>query len=858
LTPLIKALILLLFFASGACALIYEVVWTRRMTFVFGVSVYAVSTVLSSFMAGLALGSLYFGRRIDRARRVLPIYAALEFGIGIYALLSPRLLDGLEPLFGLIRRDFYSNYGLYSFWRFLIAFTLLLPPTFMMGGTFPVLSRFIVRRRESLGRDVGALYAINTAGAVAGTFLVGFVMLAAFGMKLSIYIAAAANLAIGAIALALARYETDAPEEAATESHPAAPPPVESPLASAPIVLAAIGLSGFAALGLEVLWARVLVFHLHNSTYAFSAILVVFLLGLALGSWIYSRIAERLVRPVGAFGLMEIGIGLWTLASLWIVGALPRLTEALAAAIPSDDWTEVVAIILAQAAVILLPPTVLMGMTLPLATRLVATNLKGLGARIGGVYSINTLGTVLGSSIVGFVLIPYAGGVRNSFLIVAGINLLVGAGLILHCRATPAPLKLAGAAGALALIALAPILIPPTILIGRYAASLGELRFYKEEATDTIMVADLGGDAEMRTLVFADQRGTAGTWSRMEDRYYGHLPVLLHPDPRDVLVICFGAGNTMGAIGRHEEVESIEFVELSPGVVEAAKFFASTNFSILDDPRVAPHFEDGRTYLLGVEKQYDVIHLDPPELHTAGVVNLYTEEFYELCKRRLKPGGVMSHWFNATKVEDEEMRIVVGTFQKAFPHATVWQGPGGYSWNLIATDGPLRIDWADVSRRIRQPRVVDSLGEWDLNNPARFFSSLLMNAESLRRYSEGRPTITDDMTIVDFTNPKSIHSGFGFLNMYSPARNLEGALPSNPYVTDGEAFRGGGLSRLVELTQETDDARPSIDWTGVGEAERAAAEEAIGRFIEERKKGLRRHLPPGHPLRIDGDDIRRD
>lgn len=834
-----RRFIFLLFFLSGACGLIYEVVWTRMMTLVFGISVYAVTTVLCSFMAGLALGSLYFGRVADRSRRLLFIYGVLEIGIGLFAIAFPFIMRALEPVFVFIYQNFYVNYYFFSLVRFVIIFIVLLAPTFMMGGTFPVLSRFFVRGRASMGRDLGFLYAINTTGAVAGTFLVGFVLLAYLGISKSIAVAAAANLAIGLVSVVLGRkseVEALALDERAAEtsSEPSDVPAMDLTPRTVTLVLVAIGLSGFASLGLQVLWSRILVFYLHNSTYAFSAMLTVFLFGLALGSWAFGLFAKRLRWPLAFFAVLELGIAVWSVFSLFIINRLPRVIEILAARIQSNDWYEVVTIIMAQAMVVLFVPTFLMGMTLPLAARLATPSLEGMGRKVGTVYAVNTFGTVLGSFVVGFVFIPLMG-IRNSFMLIVCLNAVIAAALFLGERGHVLPVRWSAAGATVAFAAAAFLLVPGNIVTKVFSDAYGELRFYKEEVTDTIMVAERKAGWEQRTLIFADGRGTAGHFTRMEDRFYGHLPMLLHEDPKDVLVICFGAGNTMGAITRHSAAERIDCVELSPGVVEASKHF-ETNYNPTSDPRVHMHFEDGRNYLLGTDRKFDIIHLDPPELHTAGVVNLYTEEFYELCKARLKPGGIMSHWFNSTKITDEEQRIVVGTFQEVFPHGTVWQGPGLYSWNLIATDKPLRVPIQSIAERLAEPAVAQSLQEWDLHDPAKFVSYLLMTESTVRAYTENYPTMTDDLTIIDYTNPKSIHSGYGFVNILSAAKDIERHLPTNPYEAASEEFEGGGFDNLIELTKQTDSVVEIIDWTGTTPEEQEDYKRRITGFVEARKQ----------------------
>lgn len=879
-----------MFFLSGACGLVYQIIWMRMMTLVFGVTVYAASAVLTAFMIGLTLGSFYFGRRADRSPRPLVLYGGLEIGIGLFSLLLPFLLGAIEPLFIQIYRALSEgHYHLFSFIRFLLVFPLLLAPTFLMGGTFPLIARQFVRAELSLGRDVGYLYAINTAGAVIGSFAVGFLMLAYVGLWGSTLITAGLNVAVGLCAIALGRRGSEEPRaKQAPEEEPRAKQteqaqenadvlgssaaPFPSPRRGAALALAAIGLSGFASLSLEVLWTRVLVFHTHNSTYAFSSMLIVFLSGIALGGWLYGLLAPRIRREWTLFAALEMGIAVWSVFSLWFVGQTPRITEVMANALPFNNWFEVIALILTQTFMILLVPATLMGATFPLATRLVARGAGGaggLGRRVGDVYGVNTIGAALGSFAAGFVLIPLFG-VRTSFIVVAGVNAAIAAALLLGSGELCKTRSRVGAALAVVFIVAAQVIMPADAIQNDFSKTLGDLVYFNEEVTDTIMVVDLKDhngvpNKAWRMLVFADGRGTAGHPTVAEDRFYGHLPMLLSRNPESVLNICVGAGNTIGAMLTHSRLKHLDCVELSPGVKESLKYF-ETNNGVYDkqktDSRLRIIIEDGRNYLLATDKKYDIVHLDPPELHTAGVVFLYTREFYELAKARLKPGGIFSHWFNATKLTEDELKSVVGTFLSVFPNGTIWQGPNGYSWNLIASNEPLRIPLADAERVIAsEPEVKANLAEVGLDDPLKFFSYLTMSPESVGKFASGAPILTDDRTRIDFTSPRSPYSGFGFMHVFSSAHVARGLMGEGVKPPDGSAGHPkpapnanahrllGGWETIARLGAASDDPRALVDWTGENETKAAAAREGMGKFIEARRADMqteyRKYAPPG-------------
>jgi len=783
-----------IFFASGACALVYQVVWTRQ--------------------PGLALGSWWLGRVADRVRRPVRLYGLLEAGIGVYTLLFPWLLDhAVRPLFMSAAGIFEPASAPLQAARFAIAVGALIVPTTLMGGTFPVMSRFFVRLRERVGRDLSLLYAVNTVGAVGGTILVGFVLLAFFGIRATLYGTALVNLALAAAAIRLSRREPrpvrddDAgPGSVAAPltgtSAAAGPAGDTSALSGNPRVLrlclVAILLSGFASLAYEVLWTRVLLFYLHNSTFAFSAMLATFLFGLTAGSWLVGLVLDRIQRLVSWFGWLEIALAVSVALSAQVIRRLPELVTLGLETIGLDSWWVTLFYIFGQTALVLLIPALILGAIFPLATRIYTTGLGSVGRKVGTVYSANTLGAIFGAAAAGFVMIPTIG-VRGSFLALILLNFLLGTALLGMDPDRGPRAKLGAVVAVLVLALLSWTALPAKIFYRNFEKRFGQVLFYEEEASDTIMVAQVSGRPATRMMIFSDGRGTAGTPTVMENRFYGHLPLLLHPEPKEVLVICFGVGNTMGAIGRHPEVERIDVAELSPGVVKCAPNFP-TNNGILEDPRVNLTIEDGRNFLLTTDKKYDVITLEPPEIHTAGVVNLYTREFYELCRDHLKEGGVLSHWVNVFLLPEKETRMLVRTVLEIFPHTTLWQGPRHYSFNFISSERPLSIELSEFRRKLAQPEVNRSLAEVQLADQYDLLSLFLFSEQGLDRFAGDVPVVTDDHSRIDFSVPRSVYSGFGFKHPFSAHVNV---LTETHSDHDPEE-RGGRLGlMLLSLGRES-------------------------------------------------------
>ncbi|MFQ5766687.1 MAG: fused MFS/spermidine synthase, partial [Acidobacteriota bacterium] len=589
-----STLLLVLCFLSGFSSLIYEVAWMRRLTFVFGVSAYATATVLCAFMGGLALGSWIFRRQADRARRPLRLYAGLEMGIALYALLLPAILHGLTPLYVIIHHLVHGESLLVNLARFLLAGLALLLPSTLMGATMPVLGRALVCRRNSVGADTARFYAVNTSGAVGGAFCAGFLLLGPLGTEMTTLVAVVLNVGV---ALAAWRMDAAAPRQEGTgppqedERIPAAGWPQPGPLVRLTFVVFA--LSGFISLAYEILWTRLLVFYLHNSTYAFSAMLVVFLLGLAAGSLAAGRLADRVRHAARTLGLVEVGIALASLVSIIIYTSLPSLATAFTRLLPVNSFLTAVLLIFFQAILILFVPTFLMGATFPLAAKVVISDVKHVGRSLGGIYAANTVGTIAGAFLCGFVLIPALGLGHTAAALVLS-NLLLGAALLL---ATAPPTLKARTIWILAVIIglmLPPLIVPAQLFRQAFEHRFAKVLYYRDEATDTVAVAETQpGNMDSRTIFYADGRGTAGIFSVPENRVSGHLPMLLHRDPKDVLVICFGVGNSLAAVARHP-ASRIHCVELSPGVIETAHFFRATNHDVLEDPlrialeRIAP------------------------------------------------------------------------------------------------------------------------------------------------------------------------------------------------------------------------------------------------------------------------------
>jgi spermidine synthase len=747
-----RRLVLVAYVLSGAAGLVYQVVWTRLLSLTFGVTVFATSAVLAAFMAGLGLGSWLVGRRVDRSPDPLRVYALLEVGIGLYALAVPAILAALTPVYVAIAGRLEGQFLLFNLARATLAFLVLLVPTTLMGGTVPAIGRYLVTRHETVGWNVGLLYAVNTLGAVVGTLGAGFILIGWLGLWRTTVVTAAVNVGIGLGLLVMGRRRAAVPTEVAPSP---APIPGASPRSTAIRVATLVfAASGFTALAYEVVWTRVLLVHLHNSTYAFSAMLAMFLLGLAAGNAILMRSYDRVERPLFWLGTVEVGIGVSV-----VLAALAYIPLRYLGNPASIGWAYALTHMFVRAGLVLLPGAFLFGMTFPLVARVVTLGLGTVGRDLAGAYAANTLGGVLGSLVGGFVLVP-ALGLRNTLVALAAVNVCLGAACWLATTEGGRRMRLAALAVALA--ALPALAIPRTIFFDALESANFKLVYYTEGITDTSGVWESRTNGH-RIVTYGDMRGTAGTQTDATNRIQAHVAHLMHPNPKRSLQICFGVGNTLAAAALHPEVEQLDCVELSPHVRQTAPYFW-TNDNVLENPKVRLVIDDGRNFLLRTTKRYDVITLEPPDLYTAGVVNLFTEEFYRLAATALDEDGILCQWIPAAQANEDELRMLVAAFIAVFPETSLWrEGRGiGAPLLLVGSKRPVALDVEALARRMQHEAVRGDLERLTIDTPAKLFELYITGPEPTRRWLAGATPVTDDRTVIDFTTPRSVYSGYGF------------------------------------------------------------------------------------------------
>ncbi len=752
-----RLLPLAFFFLSGACALVYQVVWVRQLLLLTGSTTAAVSTVLAIFMAGLGLGAWIFGARADRSPSPLRLYAYLELGIGLYALVLPKLLALATPSYVAVARALAGQPAALLLLRAGLGALLLLVPTVLMGGTLPVLVRFVSRSVERFGTDLGQLYGANLVGGVAGSLAAGFVLIRWLGIEGATHAAVITNLLVGLTALLVGRrVGASAPSAAETADSELR---LELPGGARPLVWTVVVLSGLATMAYEVLWTRVLVFGLTSTVYAFTLILATFLLGLALGSRLFIAI-ERRPRPLVALAAAHVLAGTGALLLTPLSARAADLVEWVTRGFGYAGEAFLAATALAAALVVLLPAT-LMGLIFPLGLRLLVDDLARSGRRVGTAYLANTAGSVLGSLLAGFVLIPLLG-LKGTLLCLAAVQVALGLALVLRADLPPArrrQLLVAGAGLVLIGTASASLLLQGPSPFDRLPAGKGgraRIEAHRDAVGASISVVRVpGGGTRLRIDGFdaAGDTGSSGYMPMMT-----HLPMLLHPDPRRLLVICFGTGSTAGA-GLLHPGTTVDAVDINRTVFEFAPHFAAWNHSVATDPRARLLVDDGRNYLLTSRESYDVITSEPMPPRFAGVVNLYSREYYRLARERLRPGGIVVQWLPLHLMTVEDAIAILRTVSDVFPECTLWLHD--LTGIIVARrDEPVALDLARVARALASAPLREDLARLGIGDPLDLVRMHALGPGLIRRATARAAPITDEHPLLEFHSWLSPYQGW--------------------------------------------------------------------------------------------------
>ena len=773
-----RFIIFILFFLSGMAGLIYEVLWAKHLSLFLGNTANAHTVVLATFMGGLAVGYFLFGKMVDRAGSALGLYGWMEMAIGLSGALFVPLLGGLGSLYISLVSRFGSDSVLATPSRFILSSLLLFLPTVLMGGTLPVLSRFVVRSLGEVESQVGWLYFLNSLGAVCGSLLAGFLFIPRLGLNLPLMVAAALNLFVGLTALVLRRWERYERDETAapTTSH------IHEGALYTPwqlrIAVLGIALSGGAALIYEIAWIRLLSLVLGSSTYSFSLMLAAFIAGIALGGFVVAHRWMGKFEPYLLFAVAELGVALSIILTLPLYERLPFYFAILAdllIRVPETFWLYQLTNFFI-CFLFMLFPTFFLGMTLPLVSQVATRSLKTLGENVGNVFAANTAGTLLGAVAAGLVLLPLLG-IKRLIEVGVLINLLVGSFALWIGPYLTWKKKTLTLGTCFALFVFYLSLFPAWdknilssgvfrvrgVLLGMSYQGFkrshrDEVLYYKDGANVTVTIVQ-AKDGEMILKVNgkpdASSRGDLPTQILL-----AQIPLLLKPDAKSVAAIGLGSGITAGSILRHP-VERLHLVEISPEVVEGSRFFALHNHDALRSPRLKLYLEDGKTFLKVTPERYDIIISEPSNPWIAGIGNLYSVEFYQDVRKRLQPDGLVVQWFHIYEMTDDTLKLVLRTFTESFEHVTLWNSTGS-DLLLIGSKVPFSVDFKKSLERFNYEAIKEELKRLGIESFPTILSLQMASDEGVRK-AAGKGRVNEDLfPLLEYEAPKAF-----FLNQSS-------------------------------------------------------------------------------------------
>jgi spermidine synthase len=827
-----KLVFLCLFFVSGACGLIYEIIWSRLLVFVFGGTTFAISTVLSCFMGGLALGSFLAGRlshKIDRPERT---YGLLEIGIGLYCLAIPFLFDMALPVYKALADISSNSFFLLTTARVVVCGLMLLIPTTLMGATLPLLSKAFVRRPGQMGGAVARLYGINTIGAFAGCAAAGFILLPTIGLSRSILLAATLNILAGIVAIVIAKgpIETDAAKEEKKKKPAIEKVMLECGPAIMPgALLWLYGLSGFAAMAFQVSWSRALILSMGASTYAFSAIVACFILGIAIGSLLISGMIKKMRSPLGIAGLMECLIGLSALLVAPFFGQMPSLVNKLSLG-EDTSFTGILTIEILCVLGLLIIPTLCMGALMPVICVIFEAIKKSsarpsAGKSVGTVYASNSLGTIIGSAMAGFIMLPFIG-MQWTIIIASALSGIIGAAFIINEKAWQKK-KACMLIGVIWIAGISLGIFSPRWsreamvsgpYLGREPGNIKDILFYEEGIDTTVAItASIEGSISLRV------NGKPDASDSMVDAYsqimLAHLPLTLKPDAEDVCVIGLGSGITSGAALSHS-VKTVDTIEISKAVIKASEYFSHVTNEILKDPRMRIHRADGRNFLLMTDKKYDVIISEPSNPWISGVANLFTKEFFQLSKARLKPGGIHCQWIQSYSIKAEDFANVINTLKAVFEHLQIWEMAQN-DYLIVCSDNQIPLDIEKIYFASQQPNIKSMMSNIKINDPMQLAHHYIAGYRDIRQWVEDKKILIDDRPHLEFSAPSYLLKDdcikiAGTLDSHKGMPSLKGNQNSTLNAEFLERIRNSRMSRKIlnvdfQLAYDRGDLAATLD-----------------------------------------------
>jgi len=726
----------LIIFFAGFSFLIYEVSWNRMLSLLLGATVSASTLVLMSFMAGFGVGAFYWGKFAASFSKTRRLLAFLLLGVGILSLLNYFMIISFLP--GLYDAYAGSEVAFTDGLVFSFALFLLFIPAFLMGGVIPVVSKIIIRVNDQFSSDLGRIYAIETLGSTLGGLTAGFILLGNLGQRYTVFLAVAINILL-ALFIFFSRKPGDFKSLKTIPKQQLEEKPGKATKNHQKAALAATFIGGLFILGLQVVWIRIFKIYLTNTSYTFALITSMVIFGLFAGSWFFKKRGDQFKNYVSLLTNSLFLMGVFALAGMFILIKLPELLMFPFGSLNEIPLIRLIVIPGIASLLIVLPPSIVSGFIFPLSCRIYSPDAEQVSKNVGFVLMCNTLGAVLGPLLAAFLLIPLLGVVKSILLLIVALCIVTL--YILNSKRKQIGL------GAVALVFLSVILFwgEIQILPPSFKKSDRDILFYNETVEGTLVVAQEKTSGAFIRVSYVNNSAVIGsTYDAVKAvKMIGHIPFFAGLECEKALIVGFGMGVTTSAIAQHAEVKEIDCVEMVPGLKEAAHFYSELNNDVIDDPRVHMMSGDGRHFLQKTSNKYDLISCDPTH-PVLGSGNLYTQDYFELCKQHLNDGGMVSQYLPLHKLRLKDFLGIIKTFHTVFPHSTVWLGQ--YHAILLGSTRPVKIDfrkWQENVAEIPQEKFF-------YIDPYHFAVCVMMDDKTIEKFPEHIDLNTDNLSYTEF------------------------------------------------------------------------------------------------------------
>jgi spermidine synthase len=742
-----KAILSACFLLSGATSLVLEIVWAKKLSFTLGNSLYGSSTVVAAFMAGLALGA--FLARLKPIRSLPPIrlYAALQVAIAIGGFFSIPAIDSLEPLFSYLYQSLAQSHTVFLVVRFSLVFALVVIPVTLMGMTLPVVVEAVRASEKELPRSGGILYGLNTIGAFLGTLAAGYLLIPALGLTKTTWLIAGIDFVLAVLLLAMGSNRLGQ-----------APIPAHDRGQVFRFIDLIILISGFTAIALEVVWFRFLVNVFGASTYALSNMLATYLVGIALGSLAGVRLLERKTGTLRLLIHLQLGVCFITLLGVAAYNFTPDLYIRIFWLMGGSG--RFLNLFLAQSAVavlIVLPPTLIFGAMFPAFLAYQNT----VSHTVSRVYVYNTIGGILGSLLTGFIVLPNFG-IDASLRFLVGVNMVLALALMSRMR-EPLRRRLLQQGAVVVCFVLVGVLIPRVdplslsrgvfmLLQNEYnyqsiTSQPGRRILFQQEGINgsVAVVANEWGQGDLSLRVSSKPVAVTGEAGRRHLLLLGHLPMMFAENRREVAVVGYGTGITTGSVLRYPGVERVDVLELEKEVLAASEYFSIKNGSPLRNPKARVHTEDGRIFLTHSSRSYDVITSDPISPWVAGASSLYSADFYETIRHRLKSGGVFCQWLQMGDYASDTYRGVIATLRQSFKHVAIFNY--GHDSMVLASETPIRISWLRLNELFHHQPIAGELAGNGIYSPLEIINFFVAGTPQIDHFISSASDINDDDSV---------------------------------------------------------------------------------------------------------------